>query len=127
MGGRGASAFKGAEKITQDQFLARRGLSSPMSDFMLDKGRSNPMLRTDRGEKAFLREADAAADRYKEQRAAAIREYKQLVADGKIVQPTDLEKRLKTAQGHEDNEATQAARRRLEKQGIDWRTGKKLR
>lgn len=126
MGGRGSS-IKGPEKLTQAEFLGLRGLSAPMSDFMIDKGRSNNRIGSQRAQMRFEREAQEAADKYHQERNAAISEYNQLVAEGKIVQPTALEERLKTAQGHEDNLSVQAARRRLEKQGIDWRTGKKLR
>jgi len=117
----------GPQKLTLNEYLGKRGLSSPMSDYMTDKGRSNPLLRTARGESAFQAEAKRAADDYQAQRAAAIKEYNKLVEGGSIVQPTSLERRIKTAQGHSDNPAVQAARRRLEKQGIDWRTGKKRR
>ena len=80
-----------------DEYLGERGLSFPVSDFMLDKTRI-PHGLTSRAEKKMHREADIAR----------------------------IETSLKTAHGHEDNPSVQAARRMLKKRGIDWKTGKKL-
>lgn len=51
-------------------------------------------------------------------------EYNQHVASGYIRPPTHDEALILTAQGQEDNRSVQAARRLLEKRGIDW-TAKK--
>jgi predicted regulator of amino acid metabolism with ACT domain len=51
-------------------------------------------------------------------------EYNNLVNTGIIRKPTYLEKRLATAQGHDDNESVQSARRILEKRGVDWKTAR---
>ena len=86
-----------------DEYLGERGLSFPVSDFMLDKTRI-PHGLTSRAEKRMHREADIARNDYSKR----------------------IETSLKTAHGHEDNPSVQAARRMLKKRGIDWKTGKKL-
>ena len=91
-----------------DEYLGERGLSFPVSDFMLDK------------------DADIARNDYSKRRIAAINEYNAKVENGEIRKPSIIETSLKTAHGHEDNPSVQAARRMLEKRGIDWKTGKKL-
>lgn len=105
-----------------EEFLGERGLSSPASDFLLDKMRF-PHGLTQRQRKAFEKEAEAAGRLYAEKRQAAVDEYNRLLEEGKIQSPTKEERLLKVARGHEDNEATHAARRALEKRGIDWRFG----
>ena len=52
-------------------------------------------------------------------RDVARTEYNKLVEDGSIKKPTRIESLIKTANGHPDNQATIAARRVLEKRGID--------
>jgi len=113
------------EKLTLNEYLGQQGLASPMSDYMLDKLRL-PKGETERQEKRRLKEANKVADEYQEKRAAAIGEYRQKVESGEIQNKTSLEIRLETANGNPDNESTQAARRRLEKQGIDWKTGQPI-
>ena len=48
-------------------------------------------------------------------------EYWQKVENGEIREPTRNEKLIATANGNPDNECTIAARRLLNKKGIDWR------
>lgn len=47
-------------------------------------------------------------------------EFRQKVADGLIHKDTIIESLLRAANGHEDNEATHAARRALKKRGISY-------
>lgn len=108
-----------------DEYLGERGLSFPVSDFMLDKTRI-PHGLTSRAKKRMHREADIARNDYSKRRIAAINEYNAKVKNGEIRKPNIIETSLKTAHGHEDNPSVQAARRMLEKRGIDWKTGKKL-
>ena len=113
---------KGREVIEMkslEEFLGERGLSSPVSDFMLDKTR-NPHGLTQRQRETLEKEAEQARAEYAARREAAIAEYAQLVAEGKLREPTAVERLLKAAAGHEDLDSTQAARRALEKRGIDW-------
>ena len=89
--------------LSLDEYLGERGLSFPVSDFMLDKTRI-PHGLTSRAEKRMHREADIARNDYSKRRIAAINEYNAKV----------------------NNPSVQAARRMLKKRGIDWKTGKKL-
>jgi len=57
---------------------------------------------------------------WQKQRDTAQDEYVQLVEIGEIVVPTHVQQLIKTAQGHPDNESTQAARRLLDKRGIEY-------
>jgi len=108
------------EVLTLDEYLGRLGLSSPISDFMLDKLRL-PHGLTLRQEKQLEKEAMKAAYEHSAKRNAAIAEYYEKIAKGEIRRKTVLERRIEIANGHEDNEATQAARRKLIKDGIAWR------
>jgi hypothetical protein len=47
-------------------------------------------------------------------------EFDSLVANGEIREPSPLESLKARANGHPDNQSTQAARRLLVKRGIDW-------
>ena len=49
------------------------------------------------------------------------KEYWQKVENGELREPTRNEKLIATAKGNPDNECTIAARRLLDKKGIDWR------
>lgn len=111
--------------MTEQEFLALRGVGDAMSGYTVDKLRGNRQLGTYRGKAKFDKEVSAASTRYQQSRESARDEYKRLVDRGVIRDKTPLERRLTAAHGHPDNQATQAARRLLEKQGIDWRTGKK--
>ena len=113
--------------MTEDEYLYLRGYAAPSSGYTVDKLRGNRQLKTQRGSDRFYREVEAAESKYQEEKASARQDYKTLVDAGKLRNKTPLERRLTTAHGHPDNSATQAARRLLEKQGIDWRTGRKKR
>ena len=107
-------------KATLDEYLGAKGLSSPISDYMIDKMRI-PHGQTEKQAKAMERDARRAAEEYHADRQAAIAEYHAKVATGEIVGKTALEQRIEAANGHPDNESTQAARRILERRGIEWR------
>lgn len=108
-----------------DEYLGERGLSSPISDYMVDKMRI-PHGMTSRQNKQFLKDAEKVRNDYSNKRNAAIKEYNSKIAAGTIKAPGKYDKLIKTARGHEDNPSVQAARRTLKKRGINWRTGKKL-
>ncbi|MCI8800325.1 MAG: hypothetical protein HFH88_11015 [Lachnospiraceae bacterium] len=111
--------------ITEDEFLALRGVGDAMSGYTIDKTRSNRQIRTQRGKERFERETLSANEVYQRKRDAARAEYRSLVEKGVIRDKTPIERRIVTAHGNPDNESTQAARRLLEKKGIDWKTGRK--
>ena len=91
-----------------------------MSDYMLDKTRL-PHGQTERQQKRMERDAGAAASAYWEKREGAILEYNLKIEAGEIRDKTQIERLIEKANGHPDNESVQAARRRLEKKGVDWR------
>lgn len=107
------------------EYLGRKGVSSPVSGYMDDKMRI-PHGETQRQTERREKEAAHARAEYEKKREAARAEYKALVDSGKVRPPTELEKRLKVAQGRSENAAVKAARRVLARRGIDWRTGKAL-
>lgn len=111
--------------MTLDEFLGQRGLRSPVCDYDLDKLRL-PHGETPRQRKQRLEASEAAQNKYSAQRKAAIQEYKEKVIKGEIISKSAVEQSLSTAQGHPDNPSVQAARRILEKRGIDWRTGQHI-
>lgn len=112
--------------ITEQEFLDLRGVGDPMSGYSVDKLRGNRSLKTTQGQNRFNAAVLQANADYQQERDNARSEYRQLVAAGKIRDKTPVEKRLTTAHGNPNSTATQAARRMLAKQGIDWKTGKKL-
>lgn len=126
MGGRGGSSGLGPRVQSLDEFLGRRGLGSPVSDFNLDKGRL-PRSETLRQRESRQRAAQQAQAEHEAKRIAATAEYNRLVTSGQLRAPTRIESLMKTAKGHSDNPAVQAARRALDKRGINWKTGKKKR
>ena len=126
MGGRGASRAAGAARVmSEDEYLARKGVGSPMSDYMLDKTKA-PGVKTARQREAMEREAAVAAREHSDRRAAAREEYRRMVESGQVRPPTSVEKALKTARGNPDNESVRAARRALKKRGYDWKTGRRI-
>ena len=115
-----------AKKMSLDDFLYSRGVAAPFSDYVFDKLRSNRQIRTARGKKRFEVQCDKHREEYAQKRRMAISEYNSLVENGAIVPKTLLERTIEKANGHPDNESTQAARRILAKRGLDWRTRKPL-
>lgn len=127
MGGRGKSSMSASQPrvMSLDEFMGAKGVSSPLSGYMDDKIRL-PHGETQRQSERRQKEAAKARVEYEKKREAARVEYKALVDSGKVCPPTEIERRLKVAQGRSENASVQAARRVLEKRGIDWRTGKKI-
>lgn len=108
------------KKITLEDYLFSKGVGSPVSGYMIDKLKI-PHGQTRRQRDKMMKEAERAENEYQAKRQAMTDEYNQKVANGEIVELTPLERRIRKAKGHPDNAAVQAARRLLEKQGIDWR------
>lgn len=129
MGGRGSSSAtagrrKASRPMTEQEYMDLKGVGFAMSGYTLDKTRA-PHGMTERQRRAFEKETLAAARRNQAAREAARSEYARKVAGGELRQPTAVEQMMKAAKGHEDNAATQAARRALKKRGYDWKTGKR--
>lgn len=108
--------------LSLEQYLGELGLSSPMSDYMIDKTRQ-PHLRTQSQKNKFEKDAKEAMLTYAQQREQAIVDYKKLVEEGRITPPSNIDRLIASAHGHNDLESTQAARRQLAKRGIDWESG----
>lgn len=113
------SRGSGISVMSESQYLASKGLGSPVSDYNVDKMRI-PHGETARQKKKRLAEAERAGQDYYNRRQAAKAEYKKLVESGKIKQPGKYDDLIRTARGHEDNPSVQAARRTLKKRGINW-------
>lgn len=113
--------------MTEEEYLASKGLGAPMSDYMLDKMRI-PHGETARQMAKRKQEAERAMEEHAAQKEAARKEYREKIANGELREPTKEEaeqKRIdalvKTANGHDDNPSVQAARRVLDKRGIEWK------
>jgi mannitol/fructose-specific phosphotransferase system IIA component len=106
-------------KTTLNEYLGLQGLDSPLSDYMIDKMRI-PHGQTLNQEKQMIKESRRYADEYYKRRNAAIADYNEKVKSGEIIEKSNIEQMIERANGHPDNESTQAARRRCEKKGINW-------
>lgn len=104
-------------KMDLDEYLAKKGLSFIVSDYMLDKMKL-PKGETMRQRQQRLKEADRVENDYQNSRSEAIKEYHEKVKSGELIPKTKEEHTLEAAQGHPDNASTQAARRMLVKRGI---------
>lgn len=111
--------------ISLEKFLAQKGLSFPVSDYMLDKSKI-PHGLTNRQWSLFEKDSYESINEYHEMRKEAIKEYDRLVKEGRIRPQTSIERSIEVANGNPENEATLAARRMLAKRGIDWYTGNEI-
>lgn len=130
--GRAESKDTAKEKVSEaepkslEQYLGERGLSSPISDYMDDKLRL-PHGETERQKKQRIKEGNEYSDEYHKKRQQAIEEYNEKVANGELRTLTTIEQLFERANGHEDNDSTQAARRMLKKRtGVEWTKDSKL-
>lgn len=108
------------QKMTEEEYLARNGAT-----FM---GGSDPALHHNRistkhGQSNAVDKVMKDMSDNDARRAELRAEYRKKVASGEIVAPSATEEKIRKANGHPDLQSTQAARRFLEKQGIDWRQG----
>lgn len=150
MGGRGSSSGKGGSKAIQFQgkqiqiggvdklgipknimserdFLGHFGVSSPVSSYTIDKyGGANRTRMSQRQREATDKKAQEESQKYFEKRQQAISKYNELIQQGTLKKPTMLQSALRTAQGHQDLQSVQSARRIAKKMGYDWKTGKRL-
>lgn len=111
--------------LTLNEYLAQQGLASPVDDFMIDKIKL-PHGQSKYDERKMHENARKSSQEYHDKRNAAIKEYQAKVEAGEIIEPTNLERYMKTAYGNPDKASVQAARRVLEKRGYtqndngDW-------
>lgn len=111
--------------LTLNEYLAQQGLASPVDDFMIDKIKL-PHGQSKYDERKMHENARKSSQEYHDKRDAAIKEYQAKVEAGEIIEPTNLERYMKTASGNPDKASVQAAQRVLEKRGYtqnnngDW-------
>ena len=104
-------------KITEDQYVLQHG-----GDVIIGTSCSMQSVHCRTMEQAVQMSDDL---RRRLQTISAINsrlraEYRAMVASGEIEAPTQEEQLIEVANGHEDNEATHAARRCCAKRGINW-------
>jgi len=106
------------QAMTEEEYLSSVGLSrQDIGESALHKNRGG------KSDKQWAKTVDAQAAKDRElitKRDAARKDYADKIASGELRAPTRTEQLIRTAQGHEDNEATMSARRVLEKRGIKW-------
>lgn len=116
-GNRIGAKSSGVQTMTFEQFASSRGAS------LFEGARKDRDRQARAKDKEIRKNAEGVlADmRANAKRRETLRvEYNTLVQQGKIKTPSRFEELIKKARGHEDNPATQAARRVLEKRGIKW-------
>ena len=111
--------------ITLEEFLMYHGVLDPVDDFMMDKMKL-PHGETKRDKQLRLQQSELSGESYHLKRQSVIKEYQQLLADGKIRDKTELEKCFEVASGFPELASVQAARRMLFKRGYDYRTCKPI-
>lgn len=103
--------------MTEEEYLASKGYGiQGFGDAALAKGNYR-----NRAGQAILRRQNQKDAEYSNKRASLRSEYKNRLASGEIRQPSRIEQLLKIAKGNSDNEAVRAARRTLEKRGVNWK------
>ncbi len=106
--------------ITEEEtYLSINGASrQDIGDSAFHKNKGN------NSDKTWSKMIDAQAEKDRTliiRREELRKEYFQKIENGEFRQPTRNERLIATANGHIDNECTIAARRLLNKKGIDWR------
>lgn len=103
--------------MTEEEYIASEGYGfSGIGDVALHKGKQRTSKQQDK-----IVESQAKKDEdYAKHREILRKKYRDKLSKGELREPSTIEKLLKTANGNPDNESTQAARRTLQKRGIDW-------
>ena len=110
--------------MTEEEYLASKGYGAMgYSEPGLHKSSARVSQNT-RDKQA--QQVMENAQEYDAKREELRQEYQAKLESGEIRKPTNIEKLLRTAQGHEDNQSVKSARKLLEKRGIDWKTGEKI-
>lgn len=102
--------------MTEEQYLSING-----APFM--KGAEPALhknIKPDRNKDKNIERVQKAMIENNQRREELRAEYADKITKGEIRKPTRTEELIRTANGHPDNEATQAARRLLEKRGVNW-------
>ena len=105
--------------ITEEEYLSINGASrQDIGDSAFHKNKGG------NSDKTWSKMIDAQSEKDRRlitKRAELRKEFWQKVENGELRPPTRNEKLIATANGNQDNECVIAARRLLEKKGIDWR------
>ena len=105
----------------EEIYLTQHGASrQDIGESALHKNKGNNSDKTWR--KLVDRQAQKDAETI-EKRNLLRSEYNKQIAEGKLRTPTRYEKLISTANGHEDNASTHAARNVLSKTQVDWEKG----
>lgn len=103
--------------IDIESYLAQRGAHKSFGDPALHKSH----VRHSKNIWQKLIDRQAAKDHtLAEKREQLRQEFYELVALGIVREPTRIERLIRTAQGHSDNESVQAAHGLLTQRGIKW-------
>ena len=116
------SNLKSEENIpvmTEEEYLSANG--APFMDGAEPALHKN--IKDDKNKQKNIKRVSEEMRKNNDRREELRKEYAEKVANGEIRQPSRTEQLVATAKGHEDNEATQAARRLLAKRGVDWESG----
>ena len=113
------SESKQPEVMSFEQFLKSKG-HERFSDSYFDK-LVLPHGETERQMRKRQREVGQKIDDHYKKSEELRKEYDNLVSQGKIRQPSNIETLIERANGHEDLQSTQSARKALERRGVDWR------
>lgn len=105
--------------ISEEEFLIMRGFGG-LSDYDIDRSRL-PHGETQRQHNKRMKETNTKLNAFYEAKKVARAEYRQLVERGTVRPPTFTEQLIQRANGAEESEQTQAARRICAKRGIDWK------
>lgn len=106
------------EVISEEMYLASKGYCS--------NSIGEPALHKNRGgmsDKAWTKLVDAQAEKDRiilQKREELRKEYWEKVSAGELRPPTRIENLISIANGHDDLDSVQAARRILQKQGVKW-------
>ena len=110
--------MSGIPAYTEEEYLCVHGAAPDWGD----AGNHSPRAHiSGRANRAISKRMIDLAHALMIRRAELREQYRKELAEGTIREPTAIEHRIKTARGHPDNEATMAARRLLERRGIEWR------
>lgn len=101
--------------MSEKEYLQLKGVDSPFGPYQDDKliGHTK-VLHQDSTKQDFMQ----TSEEYWNQRTQARSEYKELVENGVVREPTAKERTIAAASGNPENASTQAANRMLEKRGI---------
>lgn len=104
--------------ISEKEYLASKGAYADWGDSACHK---LPRIRENK-RKEILNHLKSKDDKILFLREKLREEYRDKVSKGTIRPPTRIEKLIKIANGHSDNESVQAARRCLKKYKVKWET-----